>query len=85
METGKKTGPYGPELLDYSPVRSEKKLDWTVVMHICIFLTSQTVERNLIMIPYSTPNISFIVLNNPPSFPKYTSILIYTSEFNYHI
>jgi hypothetical protein len=30
METGKKTGPYGPELLDCSPVRSEKKLDGTV-------------------------------------------------------
>ena len=51
-------------------------------MHICIFLTSRTVERNLIMIVYSTPNISFIVLNNPPCFPKYTNILIYTSGIN---
>ena len=85
METGKKTGSYSLELLDCSLVWSEKKLDWTVVMHICIFLTSRTVERNLIMIPYSTPNISFIVLNNPPCFPKYTNILIYTSEINYHI
>ena len=50
METGKKTGLYSPELLDCSPVQSEKKLDWTVVMCICIFLTSQTVERDLIMI-----------------------------------
>ena len=85
METSKKTGPYGPELLDCSPVRSEKKLDWTVVIHICIFLTSRTVERNLIIILYSTLNISFIVLNNPLCFPKYTNILIYISRINYHI
>jgi hypothetical protein len=82
---GKKTGLYSPELLDCSPVWSEKKLDWTVVMHIYIFLTSQIVERNFIIIPYSTPNISFIVLNNPPYFSKYANILIYNSGINYHV
>ena len=30
METDKKTGLYGPALWDCSPVRSQKKLDWTV-------------------------------------------------------
>ena len=46
---------------------------------------SRIVERNFIMIPYSTFNISFIVLNNPTCFPKYTNTLIYTSGINYHI
>ena len=30
METDKKTGLYGPALWDHSPVRSQKKLDWTI-------------------------------------------------------
>ena len=74
------TGPYSPGLLDCSPVRSEKKLDRTVLSGIRLNRSyaymphSEILERLIILILHFIPNTGSIALNNPHVSPN---VLIY--------